>query len=344
MPLTQPLNSDLLGFIAGLPVHPLVVHAAVVLLPLAALVLILLVFVPAWRTRFGWVTIAGLAAGTGAAWLAKESGEALAAKVGLPADHALWGDILVPVSIVLFVVAVIWLVLRNRAPSSTIAATITGGLTVLLALAATTITIMVGHSGAEAVWAGGVGDEPVPSATASSAAYTMADVQAHATAADCWTAIDGTVYNLTTWEGKHPGGKQTIVGMCGTDGTDAYHGQHGSQKRPASALAPFAVGTLGGAKPSASATASSTPTATGSAVAVLTMSEVKKHSGTSSCWSVVDGDVFELTKWIGRHPGGARRIADMCGRDGSAAFHGEHGTSGGITKILDGYLMGPLVP
>ena len=52
---TLPLESDFFGFIAGLPVHPLVVHAAVVLLPLAALVLILLVFVPAWRTRFGWV-------------------------------------------------------------------------------------------------------------------------------------------------------------------------------------------------------------------------------------------------------------------------------------------------
>lgn len=344
MSFTAPLESDLFGFIAGLPLHPLVVHAAVVLLPLAALVLILLVFVPAWRTRFGWVTIGGLAVGTGAAWLAKESGEALAAKVGLPADHAQWGDILVPVSIVLFVVAVIWLVLRNRAARATsgsVAATITGGLTVLLALAATAITVLVGHSGAQAVWAGGVEDAPAPAPSATSAAYTMDDVKAHATAADCWTAIDGTVYNLTTWEGQHPGGKQTIVGLCGTDGTAAYQGQHGTQKRPASALAPFAIGTLGGAKPTASATASSSPTAS-AAAGQLSMAEVKKHDSSSSCWSVVDGEVYDLTKWIGRHPGGARRILDMCGQDGSAAYHGQHGSSSRIENILSGYALGKL--
>lgn len=341
---TVPLESDFFGFIAGLPLHPLVVHAAVVLLPLAALVLILLVFVPAWRTRFGWVTIGALAAGTGAAWVAKESGEALAAKVGLPADHAQWGDILVPVSLVLFVVAVIWLVLRNRATRATsgsVAATITGGLTVLLALAATAITVLVGHSGAQAVWAGGVGEAPVPAATATASAYTLDDVSAHATPANCWTAIDGTVYDLTAWEGQHPGGKQTIVGLCGTDGTAAFKGQHGSQKRPASALAPFAIGTLGGAKPGAGATASSTPTASASAEA-LTLAEVKKHASASSCWSVVDGEVYDLTKWIDRHPGGARRILAMCGKDGSAAYHGEHGSSGRTGSILSGYALGKL--
>ncbi|HEY3339180.1 MAG TPA: cytochrome b5 domain-containing protein [Propionicimonas sp.] len=342
----QPLeSSDLFGFIAGLPMHPLVVHAAVVLLPLSALMLVVLVFVPSWRSRFGWATIAGLAVGTVAAFVAKESGEALAAKVGLPADHARWGDILVPVSVGLFVVALAWLLLRNRAArtsSRSVTATVAGGLAIVLALAATAITVIVGHSGAQAVWAGGVGESPAPSASATATTYTMDDVKAHATPADCWTAIDKTVYNLTAWEGQHPGGQQVIVGLCGTDGTAVYKGEHGSQKKPASALAQFAIGTIGGAKPTASAssTVSATPTATTSAT--LTLSEVKKHSSASSCWSVVDGEVFDLTKWIGRHPGGPRRILDMCGRDGSAAFHGQHGSSGQATRILDGYSMGKL--
>lgn len=344
MPIIQPLESDLFGFIAGLPMHPLVVHAAVVLLPLSALVLVVLVFVPSWRTRFGWATIAGLAAGTAAAFVAKESGEALAAKVGLPADHALWGDILVPVSIGLFVVAVAWLVLRNRAArtsSRSMAATITGGLAVVLALAATAITVMVGHSGAQAVWAGGVGETPAPTSSASAATYTMDDVLAHSTAADCWSVVDGTVYNLTSWEGQHPGGKQVIVGMCGADGTAAFKGQHGTQKRAVSALAQFAIGTIGGAKPTASASASSTPTASDSSGS-LTMPEVKKHTSASSCWSVVDGEVFDLTKWINRHPGGAQRILDMCGQDGSAAYHSQHGKSGRAAQILNGYSLGNL--
>jgi cytochrome b involved in lipid metabolism/uncharacterized membrane protein len=344
MPIIQPLESDLFGFIAGLPMHPLVVHAAVVLLPLSALVLVVLVFVPSWRTRFGWATIAGLAAGTAAAFVAKESGEALAAKVGLPADHALWGDILVPVSIGLFVVAVAWLVLRNRAArasSRSMVATITGGLAVVLALAATAITVMVGHSGAQAVWAGGVGGTPAPTSSASAATYTMKDVKAHATAADCWSVVDGTVYNLTSWEGQHPGGQQVIVGMCGADGTAAFKGQHGTQKRAVSALAQFAIGTIGGATPMAAASASSTPTASDSS-GPTTMAEVKKHASASSCWSVVDGEVFDLTKWIKRHPGGAQRILGMCGQDGSSAYHSQHGNSGRASQILNGYSLGKL--
>ena len=73
------------------------------------------------------------------------------------------------------------------------------------------------------------------------------------------------------------------------------------------------------------------------------MAEVKKHASASSCWSVVDGEVFDLTKWIDRHPGGARRILDMCGQDGSAAYHGEHGNSGRTEPASsNGYPLGKL--
>jgi hypothetical protein len=39
--------------VAGLPVHPLVVHAAVVLLPLSAIGLVTIILVPRWRASFG---------------------------------------------------------------------------------------------------------------------------------------------------------------------------------------------------------------------------------------------------------------------------------------------------
>jgi cytochrome b involved in lipid metabolism/uncharacterized membrane protein len=343
MPTLPPLESDLFGFIAGLPMHPLVVHAAVVLLPLSAVALIVLVFAPRLRKTFGWVTIAGLAVGTGAAFVAKESGEALAAKVGLPADHARWGDILVPVSIGLFVVAIVWLLLANRAARTStrsLAVTLTGVLAAILAVAATAITVIVGHSGAEAVWAGGVGDAPAPTSSAS-ASYSMSDVKAHATAADCWTAINATVYNLTTWEGKHPGGEKDIVTLCGTDGTAAYTGQHGTQRKPASALAEYAIGSLDGAKGTATASASASPSASKSASSHA-MTEVKQHSTATSCWSVVDGEVYNLTDWIDRHPGGPKRILAMCGTDGTSAFHSQHGSKGRAATILDGYAIGKL--
>ena len=75
-----PLDSSLFDSIAGLPLHPLVVHFAVVLLPLGALGLVVLVLVPKWADRYGWLTVGAIAVGTGAAFVAKESGEALAAK------------------------------------------------------------------------------------------------------------------------------------------------------------------------------------------------------------------------------------------------------------------------
>jgi hypothetical protein len=43
----------------------MVVHFAVVLLPLAAIALIVLLVVRKWRAVFGWLTIAGLIAGDG---------------------------------------------------------------------------------------------------------------------------------------------------------------------------------------------------------------------------------------------------------------------------------------
>ena len=62
----------------GLPAHPLLVHAAVVLVPLAALALIAVGWNEAWR-RVYYLPIALLAVGgAGAAFLAKESGETLA--------------------------------------------------------------------------------------------------------------------------------------------------------------------------------------------------------------------------------------------------------------------------
>ena len=67
--------------IFGLPAHPLLVHAAVVLVPLAAIALIAVGWRQAWR-RIYYPPIAILAVGGAvAAFLAKQSGESLAESV-----------------------------------------------------------------------------------------------------------------------------------------------------------------------------------------------------------------------------------------------------------------------
>jgi cytochrome b involved in lipid metabolism len=74
----------------------------------------------------------------------------------------------------------------------------------------------------------------------------------------------------------------------------------------------------------------------------FSMAEVKQHGSAASCWSVVDGKVYDLTKWIGRHPGGRARITAMCGKDGTATYRGEHGKESGPMSDLKRYVIGPL--
>ena len=60
---------------------------------------------------------------------------------------------------------------------------------------------------------------------------------------------------------------------------------------------------------------------------VYEMSEVRKHDTATSCWSVIDNNVYDLTAWIVTHPGGMEAILGLCGIDGSVAFNGVHGGS-----------------
>jgi uncharacterized membrane protein len=71
-------------FIGGLPLHPLIVHFVVVLLPIAVLGAILTAVWPAVRRRFGWLAVAAAAVGTALVPVATSSGTNLAGR--LPAS------------------------------------------------------------------------------------------------------------------------------------------------------------------------------------------------------------------------------------------------------------------
>ena len=73
-----------------------------------------------------------------------------------------------------------------------------------------------------------------------------------------------------------------------------------------------------------------------------TMEQVAQHASTASCWTVVNGSVYDLTKWILRHPGGTRAITGMCGRDATADFLGQHGGQGRPESELAGYKIGKI--
>jgi cytochrome b involved in lipid metabolism len=79
---------------------------------------------------------------------------------------------------------------------------------------------------------------------AANASYTLADVAKHKTATDCWTAVNGSVYNLTPFVNQHPGGVANITKICGIDGTTQFMAQHGSDRDPQQELATLKIGTL----------------------------------------------------------------------------------------------------
>ena len=91
----------------------------------------------------------------------------------------------------------------------------------------------------------------------------------------------------------------------------------------------------------ASANPSAKPSAS-AAAAGYTLEKVKANASATSCWSVIKGNVYDLTSWINQHPGGSSSIKSLCGVDGSVAFAAQHQGQSKPDSRLAGYLLGPL--
>jgi uncharacterized membrane protein len=145
--------------VGGVPIHPLVVHAVVVLIPLTAFGVIVLSVVPKWRARYGGlVATTGVIAGV-LALIAKLSGENLkeaVAETDVLDRHADLGTTVLFGAVPLAVIAVVLWWLGRRAehgqPVPRSVSLLVGVIGVLVAIAVTVQIILIGHSGAEAVW------------------------------------------------------------------------------------------------------------------------------------------------------------------------------------------------
>jgi uncharacterized membrane protein len=107
--------------IAGLPAHPLLVHAPVVLIPVTALLAVAYALLPMLRPRIGWVLVLSSLAAAGSAWGAAQAGKQFAKKLPNTTalnNHGRLGDLLWQYAILLAVVAVVLVAVdtsrRNR--------------------------------------------------------------------------------------------------------------------------------------------------------------------------------------------------------------------------------------
>lgn len=63
------------------------------------------------------------------------------------------------------------------------------------------------------------------------------------------------------------------------------------------------------------------PTDANSETSSLTTAKISEHSSPTDCWITISGKVYNVTKFLDLHPGGALTITPYCGKDATNAFN-----------------------
>lgn len=144
--------------IYGVPLHPLVVHATVVVLPVAALSVLLYAVWPRFRRWSGWGPLALAVLSVILTPMSTSSGESLEEKVGESAlleDHAEMGDLLIYWVVPLAVLAAVlfwWYRTGRNGKAPSWLGIVLSLATAVAAIGTLVMAVLIGHSGAKAAW------------------------------------------------------------------------------------------------------------------------------------------------------------------------------------------------
>lgn len=72
----------------------------------------------------------------------------------------------------------------------------------------------------------------------------------------------------------------------------------------------------------------------------LTLSEVTKHSTRNDCYLIINNKVYNVSSYIGNHPGGVKKITKNCGGEVTGIFTAIH--SNFAWDLLSQYYIGDL--
>lgn len=77
----------------------------------------------------------------------------------------------------------------------------------------------------------------------------------------------------------------------------------------------------------------------------LTWEEIGQRDGKGGRdkWLVIDGNVYNITRWSKKHPGGSRVITHYAGQDASEAFIAFHNNEQDVRKYLKAFHVGPVL-
>lgn len=92
----------------------------------------------------------------------------------------------------------------------------------------------------------GAGMLAAPAHAAPSRTITKAEVARHDTASDCWVYIGRTVYDMTAYLPRHPGGADEIAPYCGGNARAAFMGEHAGDSNAKRGMATLKIGRLKG--------------------------------------------------------------------------------------------------
>ena len=153
-------------YIFGLPMHVLVIHGIVVLVPLLAVLAIAFAVLPRWRAVLRWPTAIGAVLSAVGAWVAAQSGEALLVRVSQVRSATTDFDLvrnhtdagyrvrLVATIFMVVVLAACWLLKPSARddvgsrPLQLVVAVLVVAASVALIVA----VVLAGHAGSAAVW------------------------------------------------------------------------------------------------------------------------------------------------------------------------------------------------
>ncbi|KAI3461864.1 hypothetical protein Pfo_018527 [Paulownia fortunei] len=74
---------------------------------------------------------------------------------------------------------------------------------------------------------------------------------------------------------------------------------------------------------------------------VFTLAEVSQHNNNKDCWIVIDGKVYDVTKYLDDHPGGDEVLVSATGKDAIDDFE-DVGHSTTARAMLEEFYVGDM--
>lgn len=339
--------SDQFDLVSDLPVHPIAVSVLVVALPLSSVLLILVVLIPKLRRAIGWLLMVLLAVVVGLAYVAQESGTALAGRLGRPQAHADLGQLVLWFALAQFVVGFIWfLTARVRQSRASRAATakrpeppapaaqdpyggLTGGIdpitgqplggsqpapTQVLAQPSSGPTPLTLILGIAAIVVAGLNlflafRAGQTGMAATWQARVAGEIPAASPTPSLTPAVSPSAELATPSQELTPPPSSTP-----SDGVSGSPWTSPSPSLSGVTAAPPLPSQSTQQSPMSPQQRASTPADT-SGLPGYTQGEVAVHNRAESCWIVVDDRVYDLTSWLPTHQSAAPTLTELCGTD-----------------------------